>query len=89
MVEQDYVDFCNSAFDLRKRAESFFAQMGDDLVYQLDGLVRNELATCPNGKIEPAYDFLAAILAEEVTERRTPKSNVVQMPRNFSNDLPF
>jgi hypothetical protein len=89
MVEQDYTDFSNFAFDLRKQAEAFFAQMGGEQVYQLAGVIRNELATCPNGKLEPAYDFLAAILAEEVVERKTPKSNVVQMPRSFPDGIPF
>lgn len=89
MVEQDYVDFCNLASDLRGRAEAFFARYGEEHIYQLDGLVRMELSACPGGKVEPAYDFLAAVLAEEVVERRNPKSNVVQMPRSFPDGIPF
>lgn len=89
MDEQDYVDFCNLASDLRTLAQHFFARQPDEQVYQLDGLVRMEMSACPSGKVEPAYDFLAAILAEEVAERRTPKSNVVQMPRSFPDGIPF
>lgn len=89
MVEQDYVDFCNLASDLRNRAQAFFAQYPDEHVYQLDGLVRMEMSACPSGKVEAGYDFLAAILAEEVVERRTPKNNVVQMPRSFPDGIPF
>jgi hypothetical protein len=89
MTDQDYTDFSNFAFELRKRAEAFVAQMADEQVYQLAGVVRNELATCPKGRLEPAYDFLAAILAEEAAERRTPKGNVVQMPRSFPDGIPF
>ena len=89
MVEQDYVDFCNFAHDLRDRAEKFFAQFGDEHVYQLGGLVRNEIAASPGGKVAPAYDFLAAILTEEVAERESPSKNVVQMPRRFPDGVPF
>lgn len=89
MVEQDYVDFCNLAFDLRPRAEAFFARYGDEHIYQLDGLVRMEMSASPSGKVEPAYDFLAVLLAEEVVERKNPKSNVVIMPRSFPDGIPF
>lgn len=89
MTDQDYADFCNCAFDLRKRAERFFAGMGDEHVFQLDGVVRSEIGASPSGQVEPAYDFLAAILAEEVAERRNPLRNVVPMPRRFVDDLPF
>lgn len=89
MVEQDYVDFCNLASDLRRRAQAFLALHGDEHIYQLDGLVRMEMSACPTGKVEPAYDFLAAILAEEVVERKTPKSNVIKMPRSFPDGIPF
>ncbi|MCO5147535.1 MAG: hypothetical protein M9895_15315, partial [Aquamicrobium sp.] len=66
MTDQDYVDFCNFAYRLRKQAEGFFAPMNDEHVRQLNGLVRGEMA---GGKVEEAYDFLAAILAEEAAER--------------------
>ena len=89
MVEQDYVDLCNLAYDLRQRAQAFFEPYGDELVYQLDSLVRMELSACPSGSVEPAHDFLAAILAEEVAEREKPKSNVVQMPRSSTDGIPF
>ncbi len=89
MTEDDYTDFSNFAYALRKHAQAFFAQMGDEQVYQLAGFVRNELATCPKGRLEPAYDFLAAILSEEVAERSNPLRNVVKLPKRFENDLPF
>lgn len=89
MVEQDYVDFCNLAFELRKRAQTFFAEYGDEHIFQLDGLVRMEMSACPSGKVEPAYDFVAGILSEEVAERRQPRSNVVKMPRSFPDGVPF
>lgn len=89
MVEQNYVDFCNLASDLQTRAEAFFARHGDEHIFQLDGLVRMELSACPGRSVGPAYDFVAAILAKEVIERRTPKSNVVQMPRSFPDGTPF
>ena len=89
MIEQDYVDFSNFAFDLRRRAEAFFAEMDDEHINQLGGFVRNEIAASPGGVVEPAYDFLAAILAEEVAERANPSKNVVQMPKRCADDLPF
>lgn len=88
MIEQDYVDFSNFAFDLRSRAEAFFARMSDEHLQQLGGLVRSEMAAA-GGRVEPAYDFLAGILAEEIDERKRPNKNVVKMPRRFANDLPF
>lgn len=69
MIEQDYADFCSFAFDIRQQARKFFADKGDEYVHQLGDLVRSEIAACPNGKVEPAYDFLAAILAEEAQRR--------------------
>lgn len=89
MTEQDYVDFCNFAYGLRRRAEGFFAQMSDEHVYQLDGLVRSEMAASSGGTVEEAYDFLAAILAQEAAERSNPIRNVVKLPKRFENDLPF
>lgn len=89
MVEQDYVDFCNFAHGLRERAEKFLAQFGDEHVFQLDGLVRHEIAASPGRQVAPAYDFLAAILAEEVAERQNPSKNVVQMPRRFPDGILF
>jgi len=89
MIEQDYVDFCNAATDLCERAEAFFADLEDEHVFQLDGLVRSEIAACPSGKVSPGYDFLAAILAQEVAERRNPTRNVVRMPSKPTNEIPF
>jgi len=59
MTEQDYVDFCNQASALAKRAEALFADLSDDHVLQLNGFVRSELACAPGGTIAPGYDFLA------------------------------
>ena len=89
MIEQDYVDFCNFAHGLRERAEKFFARLGDDRVRQLGDLVRNEVAACAGGKVEPAYDFLATILVEEVAKRENPSKNIAEMPRRFPDGIPF
>lgn len=89
MTDQDYVEFCDFVADLRLRAEAFFTRMSDEQIYQLDGLVRKEIAACPNGKVGPAYDFLAAILAEEAAKRKTPSNNIVQMPKRSTNDALF
>ncbi|WP_432344737.1 hypothetical protein WMC41_16050 [Shinella yambaruensis] len=66
MTEQDYVAFCNLAHDLQHIARRFCADLGDEQARQLHGFVQNELAATAAGKVAPAYDFLAAILAEEV-----------------------
>lgn len=88
MTDQDYVEFGNEAFALHEKAGRFFAAYSDEQIYQLNGLVRNEIAAVPGGKVAPAYDFLAIILAEEANERACPNRNVVQMPVR-SNDVPF
>lgn len=72
MTEQDYVAFCNLAFGLRQSAEAFCSALVDEEARQLEGLVRMELTATPGGKVEPAYDFLAALLAEAVEERDLP-----------------
>lgn len=72
MNEADYVAFCIFAFGLRQSAEAFCSALGDAEARQLEGLVRMELTATPGGKVEPAYDFLAALLAEAVEERDLP-----------------
>jgi hypothetical protein len=87
MTDDDYAAFCNFAFDLRQQAEACFAAMGDEALRHLGGVIRTERAACPNGKVEPAWDFLAAILNEEITERDDPNRNIVRMPRRSSDVL--
>lgn len=72
MTEEDFVAFCNIAFGLRQSAEAFCAALGDEEARQLEGLVRMEITATPGGKVELAYDFLAALLAEAVEERDLP-----------------
>lgn len=88
MTEQDYVAFCNFAYGLRKSAEAFCAALADEEARQLEGLVRMELTAMPAGKIEPAYDFLAAVLAEEI-EQRDNSEYQMAAPKGDNNDLPF
>ena len=71
MTEQDYVAFCNLAHDLRHIARRFCVDPGEEQARQLHGFVQNELAATAAGKVAPAYDFLAAILAEEVEQQET------------------
>lgn len=87
MIEQDYVAFCNFAYDLRQDVERFFAEMGEDRVHQLRGLVKCEIAATPDGKVEPAYDFLAAILAEDAV--RDQPAVVGTETKGWADDLPF
>ncbi|MCP8894276.1 hypothetical protein KYK29_04990 [Shinella daejeonensis] len=73
MIDQDYVTFCNFAFDLRQSAETFCATLADEEVKQLNFLVRTEISAAPPGKPDAAYHFLAAILADAVRERQTER----------------
>lgn len=88
MIDQDYTDFSNFAYRLRGLVERHFATMSDDFISQLNGHVRHELSFTPNGKVEPAYDFLAAMLAEEADERRKPKTSV-EAERKVHDGAPF
>lgn len=88
MMEQDYVDFCNQASALTTQAEALFVDISDDHVLQLNGLVRSEIACCPGETVAPGFDFLAAILAQEVERRTRPDKNVFQMPAR-SHDVQF
>jgi len=60
----------------------------DEQARQRHGFVRNELAATPGGKVEPAYDFLAAILAEDVAVRDQP-ALVGTKTKGWADDLPF
>lgn len=89
MTENDYVTFCNFAFGLRKSAEAFCADLGEEQVRQLHGFVQNEIAATAAGQVEPAYDFLAAILAEDVASRDRPASEATSTPNGGSDGLPI
>lgn len=88
MTDADYVAFCNFAFGQRQAAEAFCAALDDEEARQLDGLVRMELSASGE-KIEPAYDFLAALLAAEVEERDNPQYQLAAPAKGGSDDLPF
>ncbi|WP_337183832.1 hypothetical protein [Shinella sp.] len=69
MTEQDHIAFCNHAHDLQQIARAFCADLSEEEARQLHGFVQNEIAATAAGKVAPAYDFLAAVLAEEVEAR--------------------
>lgn len=77
MTDADYAAFCNFAFSQRQAAEAFCAVLGDEEARQLNGLVQLELSAS-GGNVEPAFDFLSAVLAEEVEERDDPQYQIAQ-----------
>lgn len=86
MNDQDYVDFCNIAFDIDTLADAYFSGLSDDKIEQISGFVRNERAATATGKVSLPYDFLADAMAEEI-ERRKTLSEPTKM--EASHDLPF
>lgn len=69
MIGNDYVEFCNEAFDLAARAEGYLAKLSDEDLHQLQGLVCNETQAA-SGDVAPGYNFLKVMLDDEIEERR-------------------
>jgi len=68
MTDADYVEFCNFAHELQQAARAFCSRLEPEHARQLRGVVQAEV-TAAGGKVAPAYDFLTAVLAEEVELR--------------------
>lgn len=86
MTDQDYVDFCNIAFDIDALADAYFRRFSDEEIEQISGFIRNQRAATATGKVSLPYDFLADAMAEEI-ERRKTLSKPTKM--EASHDLPF
>lgn len=92
MTDADYVAFCNFAYGLRQMAERFCAVLADEQARQLHGYIRNEISAAPAGKVEPAFDFLAEILAEDIEARDSGQYELATpgaAPKGGFDDLPI
>ena len=88
MTDQDYADFCNFAYRLGSIARRAFSRKSDEEIYELNGYVRHQQSHTASGRVNPDYDFLAAILAEEAEDRRNPPPPVGAKVGG-DDDLPF
>lgn len=87
MIEQDYVDFCNEASDLERRAEGYLARLSEEGLRQLRGFVRSE-TEASRGKLLDGYTFLLAMMDAEIDERvRNPSKVFEDAILTYSSDV--
>ncbi len=85
MTDRDYVDFCNFAHQLRHRAELYFGAYDIEHLRQMQGAVQEERA---GGSVDPAYDFLAMVLNEQIAALENLPA-AAQQKEGAGHGLPF
>lgn len=88
MTDADFAAFANAASSLRQAVERRLRDLGEEHARLLNCLVQTEVAAAGAG-VDPAYGFLAAMLAEHVANLdRKPTETANQQRENY-DDLPF